>query len=154
MCSASPPPTPELELPPSGDGAPTREWVLVGVADSSQLGSTERLAELKKMKLTCKNIYWLLKEFVALCPFINHLHVYGVFCKLKWIYLYQISMVGWHITKDDGKYWNLHLNILRFTVSLQLTQTKWRWKSRRRRKRSKIKCRQKVQHSSKVSWLH
>ena len=58
MCSASPPPTPEsVELPPSGDGAPTREWVLVGMADSSQLGSPNRLAELKKIKLTCKNVY-------------------------------------------------------------------------------------------------
>ena len=39
-----------VELPRSGDGPCTREWVLVGVADSSQLGSTERLAELRKIK--------------------------------------------------------------------------------------------------------
>ena len=39
-----------VELPPSGDGPSTKEWVLVGVAESSQLGSTERLAELEKIK--------------------------------------------------------------------------------------------------------
>ena len=39
-----------VELPPSGDGPSAREWVLVGVADSSQLGSTKRLPELVKMK--------------------------------------------------------------------------------------------------------
>ena len=37
-------------LPPSGDGPSTREWVLVDVADSSQLESTKRLAELQKIK--------------------------------------------------------------------------------------------------------
>ena len=45
------PSSPEsLQLPPSGEGPPTREWVLVGVADSSQLGSTERLAELERIR--------------------------------------------------------------------------------------------------------
>ena len=39
-----------VELPPSGDRPSTREWVLVGVADSRQLGSTKRLAELRKIK--------------------------------------------------------------------------------------------------------
>ena len=29
--------------PPSGDRPPTKEWVLVGVADSSQLGSLQRM---------------------------------------------------------------------------------------------------------------
>ena len=49
--AASYPSIPEsVELPPSGDGPSTREWVLVGVAESSQLGSTERLAELEKIK--------------------------------------------------------------------------------------------------------
>ena len=31
--------------PPSGDGTPAKEWVLVGVADSSQLGSVQRIRE-------------------------------------------------------------------------------------------------------------
>ena len=31
--------------PPSGDGPSTKEWVLVGVADSSQLGSVQRMRE-------------------------------------------------------------------------------------------------------------
>ena len=51
ILAASYPSIPEsVELPPSGDGPSTREWILVGVADSSQLGSTERLAELRKKK--------------------------------------------------------------------------------------------------------
>jgi len=51
ILTASYPSIPEsIELPPSGDGPSTREWVLLGVADSSQLGSTERLAELEKIK--------------------------------------------------------------------------------------------------------
>ena len=48
-CVAPSPPE-SIELPPSGDGPPASEWVLVGVADSSQLGSTKRLAELEKIK--------------------------------------------------------------------------------------------------------
>ena len=45
------PPTPEsVELPLSGNGLPAREWILVGMVNSSQLGSPERLAELEKMK--------------------------------------------------------------------------------------------------------
>ena len=48
---SSPFPTPELvELTSSGDGIQTREWILVGMADSNQLGSPKRLAELEKMK--------------------------------------------------------------------------------------------------------
>ena len=44
-------PTPEsVELPLSGNGLPAREWILVGVVNSTQLGSPERLAELEKMK--------------------------------------------------------------------------------------------------------
>ena len=43
-------PPESIELPPSGDGHATREWVLMGVADSSQLGSTERLADLEKIR--------------------------------------------------------------------------------------------------------
>ena len=51
ILTASYPSIPEsIELPPSGDSPCTREWVLLGVADSSQLGSTERLAELEKIK--------------------------------------------------------------------------------------------------------
>ena len=47
ILTASYPSIPEsVELPPSGDGPSAREWVLVGVADSSQLG----LAELEKIK--------------------------------------------------------------------------------------------------------
>ena len=43
--------TPEsVELTLSGDGTPTREWVLVDMADSNQLGSPERLAELERNK--------------------------------------------------------------------------------------------------------
>ena len=34
----------------SGDGTPTREWVLGGMADSNQVGSPERLAELERNK--------------------------------------------------------------------------------------------------------
>ena len=51
ILAASYPSIPEsVELPPSGDGPSTREWILVGVADSRQLGSTERLTELQKIK--------------------------------------------------------------------------------------------------------
>ena len=51
ILTASYPSIPEsVELPPSGDGPSAREWVLVGVADSSQLGSTKRLTELQKIK--------------------------------------------------------------------------------------------------------
>ena len=51
ILSASYPSIPEsVELPPSGNGPSAREWVLVGVANSSQLGSTERLAVLQKLK--------------------------------------------------------------------------------------------------------
>ena len=42
--------TPSGEGPPACEGPPASEWVLVGVADSSQLGSTERLAELETIK--------------------------------------------------------------------------------------------------------
>ena len=34
-----------VETPSSGGGPPTREWVLVGVAGSSQLGSNKRIKE-------------------------------------------------------------------------------------------------------------
>ena len=51
ILAASYPSIPEsIELPPSGDGPSARKWVLVGVANSSQLGSTKRLAELRKIK--------------------------------------------------------------------------------------------------------
>ena len=56
ILTASYPSIPEsVELPPSGDGPSAREWVLVGVADSSQLGSIERLTELEKMKRKAKH---------------------------------------------------------------------------------------------------
>ena len=41
----APSPPESVELPPSGDGHPTKEWDLVDVADSSQLGS-----KLEKIK--------------------------------------------------------------------------------------------------------
>ena len=44
--SLSPPP----ELVQSGDTPFSRQWDLVGVTDSSQLGTPERTAELEKMK--------------------------------------------------------------------------------------------------------
>ena len=34
-----------IEIPPPGGGPPSRQWVLVGVADKSQLGSPDRLRE-------------------------------------------------------------------------------------------------------------
>ena len=34
-----------VQSPPSGDRPPTKEWVLVGVADSSKLGSVQRMRE-------------------------------------------------------------------------------------------------------------
>ena len=49
FCISSPlcsPPLPEsVWSPPSGDRLPTKEWVLVGVADSRQLGSVQRMRE-------------------------------------------------------------------------------------------------------------
>ena len=43
--------SPELvESPPSGDTPSSRQWVLVGVADSSQLGTPERTRGLEKLK--------------------------------------------------------------------------------------------------------
>ena len=42
----SPPP----ESVQSGDPPSSRQWELVGVADSSQLGTPERKTELEKMK--------------------------------------------------------------------------------------------------------
>ena len=51
ILTASYPSIPEsVELPPSGDDPSAREWVLMGVADSRQLGSIERLAELQKKR--------------------------------------------------------------------------------------------------------
>ena len=44
--SLSPPP----ESVQSGDTPSTREWVLVGVVDSSQLGTPERTKYLEKLK--------------------------------------------------------------------------------------------------------
>lgn len=40
-----------MELTSSGDDTPTREWVLVGVANSSQLGSPERLKKMRQTKI-------------------------------------------------------------------------------------------------------
>ena len=43
-----------ISLPPesvqSGDNPSSRQWELLGVADSSQLGTPERIRELEKMK--------------------------------------------------------------------------------------------------------
>ena len=52
LCSPFRPPQESAELPSSGDFPPTREWVLVDVVKSSQLGSRKRLAKLEKMKQT------------------------------------------------------------------------------------------------------
>ena len=67
----------------SGDGAPTREWVLVGMADSSQLGSPKRLAELEKMKQRkaeygMTTVYLLLK----LCTYLS-LHACLVYVAIR-----------------------------------------------------------------------
>jgi len=44
---------PELvQTSPAGDGPPIQEWVLVGVAGSSQLGSNKRISE-KVAKMHC-----------------------------------------------------------------------------------------------------
>ena len=45
-CALSPPP----ESVQSEDTPSSRQWVLVGVADSSQLGTPERMRELEKLK--------------------------------------------------------------------------------------------------------
>ena len=45
----SPPPE-SVESPSSGDTPSSRQWVLVGVADSSQLGTAERTRELEKLR--------------------------------------------------------------------------------------------------------
>jgi len=46
MYSLFPPP----ESVQSGDTPSSREWVLVGVADTSQLGTPERINNLEKLK--------------------------------------------------------------------------------------------------------
>ena len=43
-------PPESVESPPSGDTPSSRQWVLVGVADSSQLGTPERTRGLEKLK--------------------------------------------------------------------------------------------------------
>ena len=43
-------PPESVESPPSGDTSSSRQWVLVGVADSSQLGTAERTRELEKLR--------------------------------------------------------------------------------------------------------
>ena len=43
-------PPESVESPPSGDTPSSRQWVLVGVADSSQLGTPERTRELEKLQ--------------------------------------------------------------------------------------------------------
>ena len=72
-----------MELPPSAEGPPTREWVLVGVADSSQLGSHKRLAELEKIKRKAEHGN-------------NHSYVYTVITFLQFTcssrYIYQTAM--------------------------------------------------------------
>ena len=42
--------SPPAESVQSGDTPSSRQWELVGVADSSQLGTPERIQELEKMK--------------------------------------------------------------------------------------------------------
>ena len=44
-CTVSSLPESVWSPPPSGDNPPTKEWVVVGVADSSQLGSVQRMRE-------------------------------------------------------------------------------------------------------------
>ena len=65
-------PTPESVE--SGDGIPTREWVLVSMVDSSQLGSPERL-KLKNMKQKYIEhgmiIVYLLLNSISLCCKVN-----------------------------------------------------------------------------------
>ena len=81
----APSPPESIELPPSGDGPPASEWVLVGVADSSQLGSVERLAELEKMKRTAEHgnnlSLFILSRVVLSLPV---LHVTNTFSHLTW----------------------------------------------------------------------
>ena len=72
-----------MELTLSGDGALTREWVLVDVADRSQLGSPKRLAELEKMKQRkaeygMTTVYLLLK----LCTYLS-LHACLVYVAIR-----------------------------------------------------------------------
>ena len=63
ILAASHPSIPEsVELQPSGDGTSTREWVLVGVADSSQLGSIKRLTELEKIKRKAEHGNYIVKS--------------------------------------------------------------------------------------------
>ena len=61
------PSSPEsIQLPTSGEGPPTREWVLVGMADSSQLGSTKRLAELRKSEHGNNHSYHFIVKSIVL----------------------------------------------------------------------------------------
>ena len=72
----------------SGDDTPTREWVLMGMADSGQLGSPERLMELEKMKQR-KTERGMTTVYLLLKPFTSIFVVYKVNIKVA---IYQMAM--------------------------------------------------------------
>ena len=62
LYTVSPPP----ESVQSGDTPSSREWVLVGVADSSQLGTAERTREFDKLqqKKTERGMTWFIQQIM------------------------------------------------------------------------------------------